>query len=83
MKKIILRFSLAFLTLGLVVPSAVILTKQNEVSAQAATVITTRSSQSYIDSYYSSVNLNQTGNALKTSLATLLKSERRASISDD
>ena len=82
MKKIILRFSLAFLTLGLVVPSALVLTKQNEVSAKAApTVITTRSSQSYIDSYYASVNLNQTGDTLKNALATLLKAERKSSFS--
>lgn len=52
----------------------------NKVSA-APTVITTRSSQSYIDNYYSSVNLSSTGDPLKNALATLLKAERKATFS--
>ena len=52
----------------------------NKVSA-APTVITARSSQSYIDNYYSSVNLSSTGDSLKNALATLLKAERNASFS--
>ncbi|NCA96313.1 MAG: hypothetical protein EOM74_04965, partial [Methanomicrobia archaeon] len=47
----------------------------------APTVITTRSSQTYIDNYYASISDSLTGNTLKSSLESLLQNERSASFS--
>ncbi len=47
----------------------------------APTVITTRSSQAYIDNYYASISNSLTGNTLKSSLESLLQNERSASFS--
>lgn len=50
-------------------------------TSAAATIITTRSSQTYIDNYYSSISSSLSGNTLKSSLETLLKGERDSSFS--
>ncbi|OQC09646.1 MAG: Extracellular ribonuclease precursor [Tenericutes bacterium ADurb.Bin087] len=76
------KLSIALL-LGLItLPSLRYIQKQqvNKISA-APTILTTRSSQSYIDSYYSSISPTATGNTLKSSLESLLKAERNRSFS--
>lgn len=50
--------------------------KKDHIVANAATIITEKASQSYIDNYYSSISDSLEGNALKGALETLLKNER-------
>jgi len=78
MKKHIIKISLSLLASFLLAPTALNIANQNPIAAKAVTVLTTRSSQSYIDNYYSTISNSETGNSLKYSLETLLKAERIA-----
>lgn len=51
------------------------------VATSAATVITTKSTQTYIDNYYSSISSSLSGTQLKAALETRLQNERSASFS--
>ncbi|MFA5421193.1 MAG: Ig-like domain-containing protein [Bacilli bacterium] len=53
----------------------------SETSAAVTTIITTRSTQTYIDNYYSTISSSLSGNALKASLELLLQGERNNSFS--
>ena len=64
------------LGLFLLAPLSVTAATSQPIAAKAVTVLTTKSSQTYIDNYYSTVNLNLTGEALKAALETRLLSER-------
>lgn len=82
MKNKIISFSFLLAALFGVTSGVVLGTNQQQaIAANATTVITVKSDQTYIDSYYSSVNLNQTGDLLKSALESLLKSERKGSFS--
>ncbi len=81
MNKHIVRLTSTFF-IGLLALSTLLhINARSTVRASAETVITTRSSQSYIDSYYSSISPTATGNTLKSSLESLLKAERNRSFS--
>lgn len=74
------KLSIALLLGLIVLPSLNHVQKQSVINTNAAvTVITSKSSQTYIDTYYQSVDLNGTGSGLKSALETLLKNERNAS----
>lgn len=50
-------------------------------ASAAPTIITTKSSDTYINNYYSSISPSLTGDSLASALETLLKAERNASFS--
>lgn len=81
MKKHIIKISLSLLASFLLAPTALNIANHNPIAAKAVTVLTTRSSQSYIDNYYSTISNSATGDGLKYSLETLLKAERNSSFS--
>ena len=81
MNKHIIRLTSTFFIGLLALPTLLHINARPTVRASANTVITTRSSQSYIDSYYSSISPTATGNTLKSSLESLLKAERNRTFS--
>lgn len=81
MNKNIIRLTNTYFIGLLALPTLLHINARPTVRASAETVITTRSSQSYIDSYYSSISPTATGNTLKSSLESLLKAERKRSFS--
>ena len=85
MRKNKTRLAITLLASLLLLPTTIFISSfQNtkEVSA-APTVITTRSDQTYIDNYYSAIGSGLSGNPLKSSLESLLKSERKATFNYD
>lgn len=81
MNKTIYKITLLTFVSLCALPSFIHAREEKTVQASAVTVLTTKSSQTYIDNYYASVNLSSTGNTLKSSLESLLKSERKSSLS--
>ncbi len=69
------------LTLIIAIPISVFANNNHPLEVSAATVITTKSSDQYITSYYSSISDSQTGLPLASSLETRLQAERNNSFS--